>query len=157
MKISIAVPSYNYGAYLTACLQSIAEQEHSDFEVLIADGGSADDSLQIAQRFAARDARFRVVSTADRGQADAVQRAFSQAGGDIFGFLNADDMYLQPTALSEVASAFTANETADVISFGGCYVAANGSVIKRVRLRYHPLDSLERIRFRPSVLQPATF
>ncbi len=47
MKISIAVPSYNYGLFLEKCLESIHMQDHNDYEVLIADGGSTDGSLEI--------------------------------------------------------------------------------------------------------------
>jgi glycosyltransferase involved in cell wall biosynthesis len=157
MTFSIAVPSLNYGRFLRQCLQSIAEQDYLDLEVLIADGGSTDDSVAIAEEYAAADARFRIISRSDRGQADAVQRAFERSVGEIFGYLNADDVYSRPDALSLVAAAFAASPAPDVVSFGGTYINADGSVIKPVRLRRHPLDSLDRLRFRHTVLQPATF
>jgi glycosyltransferase involved in cell wall biosynthesis len=157
MMFSIAVPSLNYGRFLRPCLASIAEQDYRDLEVLIADGGSSDDSLAIAEEFVAADPRFRIVSRSDRGQADAVQRAFESSAGDIFGFLNADDVYLRPDALSLVAAEFAGSPPPDVVSFGGVYTDESGAVIKPVRLRRHPLDSLDRLRFRHSVLQPATF
>ena len=50
-KISIAVPSYNYAQYLEACLHSIQKQNYKNFEVLIADGGSSDASLEIIEKF----------------------------------------------------------------------------------------------------------
>jgi glycosyltransferase involved in cell wall biosynthesis len=90
MKISIAVPSYNYGQFLLACLDSIKMQQHADYEVLIADGGSDDGSVEIIERYCASDPRFRFVSREDQGQADAIRRAFSHASGDILCFLNAD-------------------------------------------------------------------
>jgi glycosyltransferase involved in cell wall biosynthesis len=157
LRISIAVPSRDYGRYLEPCLASIAMQEHRDYEVLIADGGSSDDSVAVAERYAQRDRRFRIVSRADRGQADAVQRAFAASTGVVFGFLNADDFYLRADALALVASAFAASPETDIVSFGGHYVDEAGRHLGRVRLRRHPLDSLRRIRYRTSVLQPGTF
>jgi len=157
MRVSIAVPSMNYGRYIGHCLESLAAQDHADLEVLIADGGSADDTLQIVQRFCERDGRFRLVSRRDDGQADAVSRALSGASGEIFGFLNADDFLLCPDALSSVVEAFRARPEVDVVSFSGFYADEAGSRIRPVRLRYHPLDSLARMNFRASVLQPATF
>ena len=71
MKISIAVPSYNYGKYIGKCLQSIKDQVYTKYEVLLADGGSTDESLEIINKFCENDSRFTLVSTADNGQSDA--------------------------------------------------------------------------------------
>ena len=157
MKVSIAVPSLNYGRYVGQCLESLAGQAQVDLEVLIADGGSTDDSLQIIRRFCERDRRFRLISTQDDGQADAVKRALSVATGEVFGFLNADDFLLCKDALSGVVDAFGSRADVDVVSFSGFYADEQGRKIRPVRLRYHPLDSLARMKYRASVLQPATF
>ena len=157
MKISVAVPSYNYGRYLDACLGSIAGQHHAAFEVLIADGGSTDDSLAVIARHVDLDRRFRLVSSQDAGQADAVQKAFEQASGDVFCFLNADDCYLSTDVFSSVVAAFEAEPDAGLVSFGGSYVDAAGAIIRPVNLRYHPGDGLANLPWRSSVLQPATF
>lgn len=157
MKISIAVPSYNYSQYLESCLQSILEQDYECFEVLIADGSSTDGSLNIIKRFCNKDQRFRLVSTKDKGQPDALVKAMAMASGDIFCFLNADDCYLCRDALSSVVSAFNNYPQIDIISFGGYYIDSKGKHIKPVRLRYHPLDSIALMKYRTVVLQPATF
>jgi glycosyltransferase involved in cell wall biosynthesis len=157
MKVSIAVPSLNYGRFVLQCLESLAGQQRVDLEVLIADGGSTDDTLQIVRDFCARDARFRLVSTKDSGQADAVKRSLAMATGEVFGFLNADDFLLCDDALSSAVDAFTARPDVDLVSFSGFYADDQGRNIKPIRLRYHPLDSLARMKYRASVLQPATF
>jgi glycosyltransferase involved in cell wall biosynthesis len=157
LKFSIAVPSLDYGRFLTECLASIAMQQDVELEVLIADGGSTDESLEIAENFVRNDTRFRITSRSDHGQADAIQKAFEESTGDIFGYLNADDLYLRPDALKMVAEAFADASAPDIVSFGGTYVDQHGRHLRPVRLRYHPSDSLDRIRFRPSVLQPGTF
>lgn len=157
MKVSIAIPSYNYGRYIGHCLQSLAEQEDVDLEVLVADGGSTDDSLQVIRDFCARDPRFRLVSTEDEGQADAVRKALALARGEVLGYLNADDFLLCRDALIGAVEAFRARPDLGVASFGGCYADERGRRLKEVRMRYHPLDSLAGMKYRASVLQPATF
>jgi glycosyltransferase involved in cell wall biosynthesis len=157
MKISIAVPSYNYGRFLEACLESIYAQDYQNYEVLIADGGSNDDSLNIINRLCSKDKRFQLISTNDQGQADAVATALAQATGDIFCFINADDCYLCHDALAQVAAAFHDYHQADIVSFGGYYIDPQGNYIKPVSLRYHPLDSIALMKYRTAVLQPATF
>jgi glycosyltransferase involved in cell wall biosynthesis len=157
MKISIAVASFNYHRYLASCLVSIAKQTHRDIEVLIVDGGSKDGSLDLIKDFTSTDARFRLVSTADAGQADGLVKAFAHATGEIACFLNADDVYLCNDTLASVAEAFAAYPQVDILSFGGYYIDEQGRHLKPVRLRYHPLDDMGLMKYRTAVLQPATF
>lgn len=157
MLISIAVPSYNYARYIRDCLTSLRNQEHADFEVLIADGGSTDGSLEIIREFCTTDPRFRLVSSTDNGQADAIDKAFREARGEVLAYLNADDLYLGNGVLGKIAETFDAYSGADIVSTGGYYVDATGKYIKPVNLRYHPLDDISWMRYRTAVLQPATF
>ena len=78
MKISIAVPSFNYGLFIDKCLNSIISQHYINFEVLIADGGSTDRSLEIINYYCNIDNRFRLVSNFDNGQADAINKTMQQ-------------------------------------------------------------------------------
>lgn len=157
MKISIAVPSYNYARFLTACLDSIKQQDYKNFEVLIADGGSSDGSLDIIRKFCDEDERFQLVSTVDDGQADSIFKAFQYATGDILCFLNADDCYLCQDALGNVVQTFQSYNTIQLVSFGGYYIDAEGRWIKPVHYRYHPLDGFHLMPYRTAVLQPGTF
>ena len=156
LKISLAVPSLNYGRYLRACLESIRQQTHADFEVLIADGGSTDESLTVIREFVASDARFRLVSTADSGQADALNKALAEATGEIHGYLNADDEYLCSDAFEAVASAFTTYAGMDLVSFRAWYVDANSRPLRPVELRFNVRDNFGWMRRRTAVVQPAT-
>lgn len=157
MKISVAVASFNYGRYLDACLGSLAAQTYGDFEVLIADGGSKDDSLRIIEGYCERDSRFRLVSTEDRGQADAIVKALALASGEIHGFLNADDVLIARDAFESIVQAFEAYPACSVISFIAWYVDKAGQHLKPVRHRYHPADDISMIRRRNQVVQPATY
>lgn len=157
MKVSIAVPSLNYARFLPACLDSCAAQTHGDIEVLIADGGSSDGSIEIIEHYCAQDTRFRFVSRTDIGQADAVNRALQHATGDIACFLNADDLYIRNDVMAQVVSTFQADADLGLLSMGGEYVDTYGKTLRPVRLRYHPLDSQRWMKWRTAVLQPATF
>src|SRR5688572_11280636 len=122
MKFSIAVPSFQHGRFIRECLRSIEIQTYRDLEVLIADAGSTDGSLECIAEFTARDSRFRLVSQQDQGHADAVARALRSAGGSIHCFLNADDLYMDATVLETVAMEFAQHTETDVVAGGGVYV-----------------------------------
>ena len=86
MKISIAVPSYNYYQYIESCLKSILEQTYSNFEVLICDGGSNDGSLEIIQKYCKLDNRFSLISESDSGQSNALILLFQSQKEKFFIF-----------------------------------------------------------------------
>lgn len=157
MKISVAVPSFNYARFLPDCLDSIRAQLHENFEVLIADGGSSDGSVEIIEKYCAEDTRFKFVSKRDKGQADAIRQAFSVATGDILCFLNADDCYLDNKVFSRVISTFSNLPDVDVSTYGGYYLDIDGNKIKKINYRYHPMDGFHWFPYRSAVIQPATF
>jgi len=157
VKFSIAVPSFNYGRYIGACLESIRTQDYPDFEVLVADGGSRDGSMAVIDHYCGADSRFRLVSRSDAGQSDAVQKALLLSSGDIQCFLNADDCYLSTSVFSRVVEVFRSRPDIDVVTLQGWFVDEGGRRIRRVRYRYHPLDSMKLMKQRTIVLQPATF
>ncbi len=157
MKLTIVVPSFNYAQFLEACLNSIQQQNYTNFEVLIADGGSTDKSIEIIQSYCETDSRFKLVSTEDNGQADAIQKAFVHATGEVFGFLNADDTYLAKDSFAEIVRVFEHYTDIGLVSFGGYYIDAQGKWIKPINYRYHPFDGFHLMKYRTAVLQPATF
>jgi glycosyltransferase involved in cell wall biosynthesis len=157
VRVSIGVPSLNYGPFLGACLESIRSQTHSNLEVLIADGGSTDESLEVVESFVAADSRFRLISTADTGQADAVQKAFLASSGDVFGFLNADDCLLRDDTVELAVSTLREHTNSAIVSFGGWYINPAGARLKPVSRRYDPRSGTEGLRRRTALLQPGTF
>lgn len=90
--ISIVTPSFNQGRYLAETLQSLVDQGYPNLEVIIQDGVSTDSSVAIAEDFTRRyPTIFKLFVEKDGGQADALNRGFARARGDILGFLNSDD------------------------------------------------------------------
>ncbi len=105
--VSVLMPCRNAGPYLQAAVASVLAQPEC-LELLVADGGSSDGSLQTLEALAAKDSRLRIVSRADTGPADALNQAFRAARGTLIGWLNADDLS-PPGALSRAVAALNAH------------------------------------------------
>lgn len=104
MKISIVTATYNSGATLRDTLESVLAQDYDDFEHIIVDGGSKDNTLDIVREFEPRyKGRLRWISEPDRGIYDAMNKGVMMAGGDVVGLLNSDDFYTSDDVLSTVS------------------------------------------------------
>jgi glycosyltransferase involved in cell wall biosynthesis len=112
LKFSIVIPNYNSGEVLERAILSLISQRYPALELIMADSESRDASRQIIERY--RQVFHTVLTEKDRGQADGLNRGFSRATGDIFGWLGADDELL-PGALCHVAEIFDRNPDADVV------------------------------------------
>ena len=105
-KITIVTPSYNQGEFLEETIRSVILQGYENLEYIVIDGGSTDNSLEIIHKY--QDHLNYWVSEPDKGQADAINKGFNLATGDIFAFLNSDDVYL-PETLAKVGRFFAEN------------------------------------------------
>ena len=99
--ISIVIPVYNCCAYLPNCLDSIVAQRYTDWECILVDDGSTDDSLNICNQYAAIDSRFQVYHKNNGGAASARKFGVEKATGDWILFSDSDDIIPQG-ALSEL-------------------------------------------------------
>lgn len=102
MKLSIIIPTYNSGAVIDRALKSILAQTFTDWEVLIMDGLSTDDTVSIAESF--NDPRIHVYSEPDKGIYDAMNKGIKKAQGEWLYFLGSDDWLLNDNVLAEVFS-----------------------------------------------------
>ena len=125
-RISIVTPSFNQGVFLEECIKSVITQGYVDFEYIIIDGGSTDNSLEIIKKYEKHIATW--ISAPDNGQAGAINKGFKMATGEIVGWLNSDDFYL-PGALNEVAKAYSANPKASFYYGNGYRVDRDGKMI----------------------------
>src|SRR5882724_817890 len=103
MKISIVIPSFNQAVYLEETLRSVLDQTYRNFEIIVIDGGSTDGSVEILKRYGGDLAFW--ISEPDRGQTDAINKGLARITGDVWSYLNSDDLLL-PEALSTIAAAF---------------------------------------------------
>jgi glycosyltransferase involved in cell wall biosynthesis len=96
--ISIIIPAYNTERYLDRCVASLCAQAFEDFEAIIIDDGSTDQTGHIADDWAVRDARIKVVHTANSGVAEARNTGLKHAKGLYIGFIDSDD-WVEPEML----------------------------------------------------------
>ena len=104
-RITLVTPSYNYGRYLEACLDSALSQNYPDLEYIVMDGGSTDDSVRILKRYEKHLSYWQ--SRPDAGQYSAIEEGFRRSTGELMTWLNADDMF-HKGAFDTVASIFSA-------------------------------------------------
>src|SRR5512146_2770767 len=100
-KVSIIMPSFNQGHFLETAIQSVLAQSYPNIEYIVVDGGSRDESIEIIKKYQERFAWW--VSEKDKGHADALNKGFSHATGEILAWLNSDDLYY-PQAVAEAVS-----------------------------------------------------
>ena len=123
MKITVITVCFNSAAHIGDALTSIDSQRDVSLEHIIVDGASLDDTLAVVARHAAP---WRtVVSEADRGIYDAMNKGIARASGDVVGFLNADDLLADSRALHDVAAEFEADPSLDAVYADLQYVAAD--------------------------------
>ena len=91
-RLSVVVPFYNVGAYIGDCLDSIARQTWTDFEAILVDDGSPDDSAVIAKEYCIRDSRFRIVQQDNAGLGPARNTGVDHAVGEYVAFVDSDDL-----------------------------------------------------------------
>jgi glycosyltransferase involved in cell wall biosynthesis len=126
MDFTVITPSLNYGRFLGDCMESVASQDGVSVEHLVLDGGSGDDSAEVAARFP----KATWIQEADRGMSDAINKGFDRARGEWVMWLNADDR-LKPSALREVLGFLKASK-ADVVYGGWEFVDGGGAFLRRV-------------------------
>ena len=132
MKISIITATYNSGKTVTDTLESVLRQSYNDFEYLIIDGASKDDTMNIVKEYEPRfDGRLKYISEPDKGLYDAMNKGLKMATGDVVGILNSDDFYTSDDALQTIADAFRANDID--ATYGDIHFVNDDDLTKMVR------------------------
>lgn len=107
-RLSVVVPVYNVAEWLPACLDSVLGADLRDLEVVVVDDGSPDASGDIAERYAARDRRVRVIHTDNRGLGAARNTGLRHTRGELVGFCDSDDV-VPATAYSALVGSLDAS------------------------------------------------
>lgn len=103
MKISIVVPTYNQAGFLQETLRSVLDQSFSELELIVVDGGSSDGTRELLEAHSLQLAWW--VSEKDAGQTDAINKGLRHATGEVWSYLNSDDLLLSGS-LATVAECF---------------------------------------------------
>ena len=150
--VSIVTPSFNQSPYLEETIRSVLGQTYERIEYILIDGGSTDGSQEIIRRYSDRIAYW--VSEKDKGQTDALNKGFKVAHGDIFAWLNSDDLY-HPHAVEEAVAYLMDHPQVGVVYGDLDFVDENSQVIGQFPAAQTDLKRLRRGYVH--IPQPATF
>jgi glycosyltransferase involved in cell wall biosynthesis len=144
--VSVVTPSFNQGAFIEETIRSVQDQDYPRIEHIVVDGGSTDRTIDVLRRHP----HVRWVSEPDRGQSDAVNKGFGMARGEIFGWLNSDDLYL-PGAIGAAVEALL-ESGCGLVHGGWRRIDATGRLINEVPAV--PFDLRQQLDYANLVAQP---
>ena len=113
--ISVIIPIYNVEKYLRRCLDSVKNQTFPDWEAICVNDGSPDNSAEILEEYAKKDARFKIVNKENGGLSDARNAGMAVASGKYILYLDSDD-FIHPQTM-EIAYSLALRDGADIVSF----------------------------------------
>ncbi|WP_339750437.1 glycosyltransferase [uncultured Marinobacter sp.] len=131
--ISVITPTYNRARFLPAAVASVLSQTFGDFELIIVDDGSEDNTPDVLKPFFA-DRRVRYVYQENQGQSHARNLALKQATGDFIAFLDSDDVWA-PDKLEKQLAVFRANSEVDIVHGDEAIINEQGSVVSLQNMR----------------------
>ncbi|GAB4535656.1 MAG: hypothetical protein Tsb0014_22830 [Pleurocapsa sp.] len=140
MSISLVITNFNGAEYLENAIASVLSQTRKDFELLIWDDGSTDNSLKIARQYQQRDSRIRIITATHQGLTKARKYATAATTGQYIGWLDSDD-WLADTTLEETAKCLEQNPAIGMVYTDYYDVNGGGKVLgigKRCQIPYSP-------------------
>lgn len=129
--VSVLLPNYNYQRYLPEAIGSVLRQTYTNWELIVCDDGSTDDSCGVVSRYAAQDSRIRLIQQTNGGQASALNSAFAASHGAILCILDADDTF-RPEKLAQVVSQFKKHSDTGLLVHAMTLIDAEGTTIHRI-------------------------
>lgn len=142
MKISIIIPCYNVEEHIFFCLSSLLKQTFGDWEAILVNDGSKDNTLTLLNGFASKDSRIKVYTQTNQGTAVAREQGIKKAVGEYITFLDADDT-LASHALQLVADKLKYDP--DII-VSGFNLIKEGRIIKTKRIQFDKLESISYLK-----------
>lgn len=127
-KISVIIPIYNSGKYLEKCLSSVMNQSFTDFEVIMINDGSKDNSSEICKKYVSKDGRFKYFYKENGGESSARNRGLKEATGEYVFFVDSDD-YIELDCLEKLCEHLSEDDW-DIVQCG--MNVHNGNTIKKL-------------------------
>jgi glycosyltransferase involved in cell wall biosynthesis len=141
--VSVIIPNYNYGRYLSEALESVFNQTYKELEIIVVNNGSTDNSMEILDSFGEK---ITVINQQNLGQATARNVGIAQASGKLLALLDADDIWL-PDKIESQVSLIT--DSVQLVYCGIHFVDSNASVISRSVFPMYKNDCLEFFENKP--------
>ena len=151
--VSIVTPCLNHAEFIEETLLSVLTQDYPNIEYIVVDGGSTDGSVDIIRKYEPRLSTW--VSEPDHGQADAINKGFRMASGEIIAWINSDDLYA-PGAVSKAMARFA--EKPDLALFYGdaVFTSRQGN-FRRYFTEVEPFHAFRLLNCSDFIMQPTTF
>jgi glycosyltransferase involved in cell wall biosynthesis len=124
-------PSFNQAKYLPETIESVLGQNYPNLEYIIIDGGSTDGSVDIIKKYESRLSYW--VSEKDNGQSDAIMKGFERSTGELFAWVNSDDV-LFPECLNKISQMYISQNKPDLIHTNVCYIDSEGRITRFIRV-----------------------
>jgi tetratricopeptide (TPR) repeat protein len=136
--VSVIIPNYNHARFLGDAVRSVLEQSHRDFEIIVVDDGSTDDSGEVAAGFGDK---IRYIYQTNAGLSAARNTGLRAAKGSLIGVLDADDMY-EPNSVETLVAALQADPEADGVYCGYQFVDETNNLLPQIENRPVPSADL---------------
>ncbi|MEH1983298.1 MAG: glycosyltransferase family 2 protein [Nostoc sp.] len=146
--VSIITVTYNAEKFIEKTIQSVLNQTYHDYEYIIIDGGSIDETLNIIQKYQSKITHW--ISEPDKGIYDAMNKGIALSSGDIIGLLNAGDTYL-PNALSLLVKQFVPSDNLSIY-YGDIYLGYTDA-----NITIKSLASIDRLKYSMTICHQAIF
>ncbi len=133
--VSIVTPSFNQAKFLEETLTSVERQRYRPLQQIVIDGGSTDGTVELLQAWEARphgaDYSLEWLSEPDRGHADALNKGFARATGEVVGWLNSDDVYFDRQVVERAVSSLAQHPEVDLV-FGDVALISETSGLQMI-------------------------
>ena len=146
MKISVITVTFNSATTVRDTIESVLRQEYQDYEYLVIDGGSKDNTIDIVKEYEPKfGGRMRWISEKDKGMYDGINKGIRMATGDVVGIINSDDFYHRTDIFSIISESFEENPGVQAI-YGDVRFVKPDNLDKTVR--YYSCKHWRPWRFR---------
>ena len=126
MKYSLIIPTYNSEKTIEKCIKSILNQTYNNFEIIIVNDGSTDNTIEILKKF--KDKRIKIINQKNHGVSFSRNTGIKECSGDYINFIDSDD-FIKKNTLEEINKKLNDNKTIDILRYNFMYDNNNYSGI----------------------------
>lgn len=127
--VSILMPNFNYEKYVPQSIESVLKQDYKNYELIICDDGSTDNSISITKKYTESDPRLKLISKINEGVCKTLNRAFIESNGDIICLLDSDDYWIK-NKLTKIINYYKNNLTTGFVAHPLTSIKDNGQILR---------------------------